>query len=134
MNVVFLMASDAHAGRTLRKELLNVTLLAFQLTVLLHQRIAGLFRVIEVVPFPGLGRMTDFAFFAEVPLVIVVFFMTVVACRGGVLEKGRFVTLGTTKVPMFVQELKTRFLVIEFLNILPAFFRVTPLAGIAQSS
>jgi len=132
MNVVFLMASIAHAGRLLDKKLFDVALLAFDLTVLLHKRIARFLRVIEIIPFPGLRGMTNLAFRPEMPLVIVVFAMTVVTDRRGVLEKRRFVTIGTANIPMFVQQREIRFLMIEFLNVLPAFFRMTGLAGIAQ--
>jgi len=132
MNIVFLVASNAHAGRLLHKELFDMALLAFQLTVFLYERITGLFRVIKIIPFPGLRGMTDLALFPEMPLVIVVFYMTVVTNLRGVLEQRRFVTFGTANIPMFVQKLKTRFLMIEFLNVLPSLFRMTGLAGIAQ--
>lgn len=134
MDVVLQMASNAHAGRFLGKELLDMALLAFQLTVLLYERIAGLFHVIEIVPFPGLCSMTDLAFSPEMSFVIVVFHMTVITDRRGVLEKRRLVAIGTANIPMLVQELETRFLMIEFLNLLPALLRMAGLAGVPQSS
>lgn len=132
MNVVFLVASNAHAGRFLGKELFDMALLAFQLTVLHYERITGLLRVIKIIPFPGLRGVTSLAFFPEVPLVIVVFYMTIVTDRGGVLEKRRLMTFGTANIPVFVQKLKIRFLMVEFLNVLPSLFRMAGLAGIPQ--
>ena len=102
--------------------------------MLLNERIAGLFHVIEVVPFPGLGRVTGLTFCSEMSFVIVVFQMTVITDRRGVLEKRRLVTIGAAHVPMFVQKLETRFLMIEFLDLLPTLFRMAVLASLAQFS
>ncbi len=79
MIVVLPMAPDAPTRGFLDEELFEMALLAFQAEVSLHQRIAGFLRMIEVVPFPGLRGMAGFAFFTEMPLVIVVLDVTVIA-------------------------------------------------------
>jgi len=88
--------------------------------------------MIEVIPLPGLCRVTGFAFGPETSFVIVVFDMAVITDRGGVFEERRLVTIGTADIPMFIQKLETCFLMIEFLDLLPTLFRMTVLAGLAQ--
>lgn len=79
MNVVSFMTGYTHPGSFFHKQGLRVAFGAFDAAVLVQKRIPGLFKMIKIVSFPGFSVMAELTFFAKKPLVIIIFFMAIVA-------------------------------------------------------
>ncbi len=132
MGIVPTMALHALTGGFLSKERLPMAISAFDLAVLLDQRIAGLLDMVERLPLPVVGRVAKFALPPEGPSMIVILPMAIDTDGGDIFEKKGLMASRAANRLVLSEEGKARFLMIEFLNLLPGLLDVAPIATIAQ--
>jgi hypothetical protein len=132
VNIVFSVALDAHTGSSVYEEFRDMTFDAFQRAVLFDKRVTGFLFVVKVIPCPGFRGMTCITLSPEMTFVIIVLFVTVVAEHRCVPEERRFMAIAAANRCVPIEKGKSGHLMIEFLHILPAFFRMAFFARLSQ--